>query len=137
MSEQLELDPETDYRKAQLRWRARREQDAKTEGWDETPFGRIDSDPLILSGKPLLTGTRISVEIVMRMLAGGRSNAEIFIDYAHLFPEDLDACIRYAATGAKLSPRQDRKEEDCEPDLTEVAAELLKKRGLNSALDGD
>ena len=134
MDDKIELDPETDYRKAQLRWRARRERQAREEEWDKKPFGRIDCHPLILSGKPLLRGTRISVEIVLGMLAGGRNDDEIFEAYGFLFKEDIEACIRFAATGARLSfwQEREREEENRERSLSEVAVGLMEKRGLSS-----
>ena len=64
---------------------------------------RIVTDPLILAGKPTVRGTRISVELVMELLVGGRSEADIIRMYSHLIPEDIRACREYAATGAKLS----------------------------------
>ena len=67
--------------------------------WQE----RIVTDPLILAGKPTVRGTRISVELVMELLDGGRSEADIIRMYSHLTPEDIRACREYAATGAKLS----------------------------------
>ncbi len=67
--------------------------------WQE----RIVTDPLILAGKPTVRGTRISVELVMELLDGGRSEADIIRMYSHLIPEDIRACREYAATGARLS----------------------------------
>ena len=64
---------------------------------------RIVTDPLILAGKPTVKGTRISVELIMELLDGGRSEADIIHMYSHLTPEDIKACREYAATGAKLS----------------------------------
>ena len=67
--------------------------------WQE----RIVTDPLILAGKPTVKGTRISVELIMELLDGGRSEADIIRMYSHITPEDIRACQQYAATGAKLS----------------------------------
>ena len=64
---------------------------------------RIVTDPLILAGKPTVKGTRISVELIMELLDGGRSEADIIRMYSHITPEDIRACQQYAATGAKLS----------------------------------
>lgn len=44
----------------------------------------------------------ISVELVMELLDGGRSEADIIRMYSHLTPEDIRACREYAATGVKL-----------------------------------
>ena len=64
---------------------------------------RIVTDPLILAGKPIIRGTRISVELIMELLDGGRSEADIICMYSHIAPEDIQACREYAATGVKLS----------------------------------
>ena len=134
MDDKIELDPETNIDKALLRLRTQRGRQAREEEWDKTLFGRIDSHPLILSGKPILKGTRISVEIVMGMLAGGRNDDEILEAYGFLFKEDIEACIRFAATGARLSfwQEREREEENRELSLSEVAVGLIEKRGLSS-----
>ena len=64
---------------------------------------RIVKDPLILAGKPTVKGTRISVELIVELLDGGRSETDIIRMYSHITPEDIRACREYAATGAKLS----------------------------------
>ncbi len=64
---------------------------------------RIVTDPLILAGKPTIKGTRISVELIMELLDGGRSEADIIRRYSHITLKDIQACREYAATGAKLS----------------------------------
>ena len=64
---------------------------------------RIVKNPQILAGKPTVKGTRISVELITDLLEGGHSQAEIILDYPHITPEDIEACIQYKATGAKLS----------------------------------
>ena len=64
---------------------------------------RIVTDPLILAGKPTIKGTRISVELIMELLDGGRSEADIISRYSHITLKDIQACREYAATGAKLS----------------------------------
>ena len=68
------------------------------------PNGRIVKDPLILAGKPTVRGTRISVELVAGLAQGGAwSREDILRNYPRLTAEDIDACIRYAATGQPLS----------------------------------
>ena len=49
---------------------------------------RIVTDPLILAGKPTIKGTRISVELVMELLDGGRSEADIIRRYSHITLKD-------------------------------------------------
>ena len=68
------------------------------------PGGRIVKDPLILAGKPTVKGTRISVELVAGLAQGGAwSREDILRNYPRLTAEDIDACLRYAATGQPLS----------------------------------
>lgn len=57
---------------------------------------RINIDPAILVGKPIVRGTRISVELVIHMLARGWSHDDIISQYPHLQREDILACLHYA-----------------------------------------
>ena len=58
---------------------------------------RIIIDPKILTGKPVVRGTRISVEFVVDLLAAGWSHAQILASYPHLSEEDIRACLAYAS----------------------------------------
>ena len=58
---------------------------------------RIVVDPRILTGKPILRGTRISVEFVVELLAAGWSHEQILASYPHLSEEDIRACLAYAS----------------------------------------
>jgi uncharacterized protein (DUF433 family) len=53
-------------------------------------------DPKVLVGKPVIKGTRISVEFVIDLLARGWINEQILHEYDHLTPEDIQACLSYA-----------------------------------------
>jgi uncharacterized protein (DUF433 family) len=57
---------------------------------------RIASDPAIFGGKPIVRGMRISVELVLSLLAQGESQEAILDDYPGLQPEDIRACLAYA-----------------------------------------
>ena len=57
---------------------------------------RIVVDPKILVGKPVVRGTRISVELVLERLAHDMNLETIFQDYPRLTPEDVKACLEYA-----------------------------------------
>lgn len=57
---------------------------------------RIVVDPTILTGKPVVRGTRISVELVVELLAAGWSHEQILASYPHLSEEDIRACLAYA-----------------------------------------
>ena len=64
---------------------------------------RIIQDPDILAGKPVIKGTRISVEIVLGHLAHNPDLNELFAAYPHLTVADVQACLAYAqaAVGAR------------------------------------
>jgi len=62
---------------------------------------RITANPNILGGKPIIRGTRISVEFILDLLASHVSEEEILEDYPHLTKEDIYACLRYAARSCK------------------------------------
>ena len=64
-------------------------------------FDRIVSDPAILGGKPIIRGTRISVEMVMEWLASGASRDDVLKAYAHLAAEDVEQAIGYAAKAVR------------------------------------
>jgi len=57
---------------------------------------RIILDPSILSGKPIIRGTRISVDLVLELLASGWDDSTIIKEYPGLCREDILACIKYA-----------------------------------------
>jgi uncharacterized protein (DUF433 family) len=59
----------------------------------------IHSVPGILSGKPVIKGTRISVEFVLRLLATGWTEAQILDNYEGISPEALRSIFAYAAEG--------------------------------------
>ena len=61
--------------------------------WQE----RIAVDPQILAGKPIIKGTRISVELVLDALGKGWSFDDLLTSYSHLTIEDVRACLLYAA----------------------------------------
>jgi uncharacterized protein (DUF433 family) len=59
---------------------------------------RIVVDPQILVGKPVVRGTRLSVEFLLGLMANGWPVAEILRNYPGLVREDLLACLEYAST---------------------------------------
>jgi uncharacterized protein (DUF433 family) len=50
---------------------------------------RIEINPAIMMGKPVIRGTRITVELILRKLAEGASDGELLQDYPHLTTEDI------------------------------------------------
>jgi uncharacterized protein (DUF433 family) len=63
---------------------------------DETLLRRITVNPEIFGGKPIIRGMRISVELILSLLAQGETPETILTDYPDLEPDDLRACLAYA-----------------------------------------
>jgi uncharacterized protein (DUF433 family) len=61
----------------------------------------IVADPEILGGKPCIKGTRISVELILELLASGATREEILRAYSQIPPEGLTAALQYAAKTMK------------------------------------
>ena len=57
---------------------------------------RITADPAVLVGKPVVKGTRLSVEFILGLLAQNWSEGEILRNYRGLTREDMRACFSYA-----------------------------------------
>ncbi|QKG58636.1 DUF433 domain-containing protein [Hymenobacter sp. BRD128] len=62
----------------------------------------ISSDPTVRSGRPYLTGTRISVADVLEWLASGITEADLLRDFPELTPEMLRACLRHSSDRGHL-----------------------------------
>ncbi len=62
---------------------------------------RIVFNSEILSGKPIIRGTRISVEFILELLASGMQVDDILTEYPHLKRADVLAAINYAAQALK------------------------------------
>ena len=58
---------------------------------------RIASDPAVLAGKPVIKGTRISVELILGWLANGWTYEQILASYPHITREDILAALAFAA----------------------------------------
>ena len=65
---------------------------------------RITIDPAICGGRPTIRGTRLLVQTVLEYLGAGDSAADILHQYPTLEPDDITACLRFAAD---LLTRQD------------------------------
>ncbi len=57
---------------------------------------RITVDLGILGGKPIIRGMRLSVELILSLLAQGETSEDLCADYPDLEPEDIQACLAYA-----------------------------------------
>lgn len=60
-------------------------------------FDRITFDPQIMRGRACIRGMRITVSLVLSLLANGMTTEEILRDYPYLEAEDIDASLKYAA----------------------------------------
>ena len=60
-------------------------------------FRHITSDINILSGKPCIAGTRISVDMILEWIASGSSIADIVKSYPHLSEESVKEAVMYAS----------------------------------------
>jgi uncharacterized protein (DUF433 family) len=78
---------------------------------------RIVADPRIMVGKPVIKGTRIPVELVLKRLAQNPDVAALFEAYPHLTMDDVRACLSYAQAlvEAEKRPRPARTPKDPAP----------------------
>ena len=60
-------------------------------------FDRIIFDPNILGGRACIRGIRISVSLIVNLVANGMTVEEIIVEYPDLEPEDIRQSLRYAA----------------------------------------
>jgi uncharacterized protein (DUF433 family) len=61
-----------------------------------TEHPRISLAPDVLAGKPVIRGTRLSVEFVIGLMADGWAEADILANYPDVTHEDIIACLAYA-----------------------------------------
>jgi uncharacterized protein (DUF433 family) len=57
---------------------------------------RIALDPTVLAGKPVIRGTRLSVEFVIGLMADGWNESDIMTNYPGITHDDVMACLAYA-----------------------------------------
>jgi uncharacterized protein (DUF433 family) len=65
--------------------------------WEE----RIEINPNVLVGKPVIRGTRLAVEFIVELLANGWSEPQIIENYTGVTHEDISACLHYATETLK------------------------------------
>ena len=63
---------------------------------DQQLLERITINPKVLVGKPVVRGTRLTVEYILNLLAHGASETEILQEYSGLTREDIQACLLFA-----------------------------------------
>ena len=59
--------------------------------------GRIEVNPKVMLGKPVIRGTRITVELILRKLGEGATQDELLDAYPHLTRDDIQAAMAYGA----------------------------------------
>lgn len=69
-------------------------------------LARIQSEPGKMGGKPLIRGRRITPAMVLSMLAEGASREAVLEAYPVLEPDDIDACLLYAARLSELAAEE-------------------------------
>jgi uncharacterized protein (DUF433 family) len=63
---------------------------------DEQLLERITLNPKVMVGKPIIKGTRLTVEFILNLLAHGATITEIVEEYGGLTEEDIQACLLFA-----------------------------------------
>jgi len=63
----------------------------------EKPTHLIEVNPEVMLGKPVIRGTRIPVELIIRKLSEGATEADLLDAYPRLKPDDIRAALAYAA----------------------------------------
>ncbi|NCA86548.1 MAG: DUF433 domain-containing protein [Clostridia bacterium] len=61
-------------------------------------LNRIEINPEVLAGKPVIKGTRLSVQYILGLLASGAGFEEILSEYSTINHEDIQACLLFAST---------------------------------------
>ncbi len=63
---------------------------------DQQLLDRITLNPKVMAGKPVIKGTRLTVDYILNLLAHGATMEEILEEYKGLTPEDIQACLLFA-----------------------------------------
>ena len=63
---------------------------------DQDLLERITLSPKVMAGKPIIKGTRLTVEYILNLLAHGATTEEILEEYQGLKSEDIQACFLFA-----------------------------------------
>ena len=90
---------------------------------DELIKQRIEINPEVMLGKPVIKGTRIPVEIILRKSSEGASEADLLDAYPRLTKQDIQAALAYGETAARLL------------ELRQRAAQLAEQHGSIELLE--
>ncbi len=63
---------------------------------DQRVLDRITLDSKVMAGKPVIKGTRLTVEYILNLLAQGATTQDILDEYQGLTSEDIQACLAFA-----------------------------------------
>jgi uncharacterized protein (DUF433 family) len=63
---------------------------------DQQLLDRISLNPKVMTGKPVIKGTRLTVEYILNLLAHGATTRDILDEYQGLTQEDIQACLLFA-----------------------------------------
>ena len=64
---------------------------------DRELLKRVTTNPNIMTGKPVIRGTRLTVEYILNLLAHDATVTEILAEYDGLFESDIKACLLFAS----------------------------------------
>lgn len=70
---------------------------------DRELLERITLDPKVMTGKPVIRGTRLTVEYILNLLAHGATVEEVLEEYEGLTREDVRACLLFATKSLESS----------------------------------
>jgi len=100
---------------------------------EEQLLERITLNPKVMVGKPVIRGTRLTVEYILNLLAHGATVAEILEEYQGLTPKDIQACLLFAAkslantTFLPLSVAEDKAIEHLERIRQDIRDEIKRR----------
>lgn len=72
-----------------------------SDGAEMPQLTRITRDPAVMGGKPCIRGMRVTIEIVVGLVAAGRTRDDILREYPYLDAEDIAEALSYAAWRAE------------------------------------
>jgi len=70
---------------------------------DNELLERITINPKVMTGKPVIRGTRLTADFIVGLLAHGTTAEDILKEYEGLTPEDIRACLLFAGDKGELS----------------------------------
>lgn len=87
----------TQAKETKAPYRAKRKAEDAKHTKEELLLERITLNPKVMAGKPVIKGTRLTVDYILNLLAHGATETEILDEYKGLTQEDIQACLLFAA----------------------------------------